>query len=102
MNGLGETSQADSVSAKQLVALVCAAQVFVQLGAFFWPALLPSMVVRWGLTNSEAGWITAALYDAYIVAVPVLVTLTDRLDAKSVYLSGVGMTVAGRVSRAPS
>ena len=85
----------DRVSAKQLVALVCAAQVLVQLGAFFWPALLPGMIARWGLTYSEAGWITAAFYAAYIAAVPVLVTLTDRVDAKLVYLSGVAMTVVG-------
>jgi predicted MFS family arabinose efflux permease len=85
------------VSPKKLVALVCVAQVLVQLGAFFWPALLPGLVARWGLTNSEAGWVTAAFYGAYIVAVPVLVTLTDRLHAKSVYLSGVTMTVLGHL-----
>jgi hypothetical protein len=61
--------------------------VLVQIGAFFWPALLPQMIPRWSLTNSEAGWITAAFYGAYIFAVPVLVTLTDRIDAKLVYLS---------------
>jgi predicted MFS family arabinose efflux permease len=97
MTAPGEASGGGPVSAKQLVVLVCAAQVFVQLGAFFWPALLPDFVVRWGLTNSEAGWITAAFYGAYIIAVPVLVTLTDRFDAKSVYLSGVAMTVAGHI-----
>lgn len=67
----------------------------MQIGAFFWPALLPQLIMRWALTNSEAGWITAAFYAAYIVAVPVLVTLTDRIDAKRVYLSGVAITVAG-------
>jgi predicted MFS family arabinose efflux permease len=79
----------------RLIALVCAAQVLVQIGAFFWPALLPQMIPRWSLTNSEAGWITAAFYGAYILAVPVLVTLTDRIDAKLVYLCGVAATVAG-------
>jgi predicted MFS family arabinose efflux permease len=54
---------------------------------------LPDLIVRWGLTNSEAGWITAAFYGAYVVSVPVLVTLTDRLDAKAVYLSGVGLLI---------
>jgi predicted MFS family arabinose efflux permease len=85
------------ISPKQLVMLVCTAQVLVQLGAFFWPALLPSLTVRWGLTNSEAGWITAAFCGAYVAAVPVLVTLTDRVEAKSVYLAGVGMTVFGHL-----
>ena len=58
---------------------VCTAQVLVQIGAFFWPALVPEMIARWRLTNSEAGWITAAFYGAYMLAVPVLVTLTDRM-----------------------
>src|SRR3954470_11569858 len=88
---------APRISATHLVALVCAAQVLVQLGAFFWPALLPGMIARWGLTNSEAGWITASFYGAYIAGVPVLVTLTDRVDPKRVYLSGVAMTVAGHL-----
>ena len=85
------------VSPRQLVALVCAAQVLVQLGAFFWPALLPGLLARWELTYGEAGWITAAFYAVYILAVPVLVTLTDRIDAKLVYLIGVAMTVAGHL-----
>ena len=69
-----------TVSGKNLVAIVCAAQVLVQLGAFFWPALLPGMMPRWGLSNSDAGWITAAFYGAYLMAVPILVTLTDRIE----------------------
>ena len=68
------------LSPARLVALVCAAQIGVQIGAFFWPALLPSMIPLWSLSNSEAGWITAAFYGAYMVSVPVLVTLTDRID----------------------
>jgi len=80
-----------------LIAVVCAAQVLVQIGAFFWPALLPGMIPLWGLSNSEAGWITAIFYGAYMVAVPILVTLTDRVDAKRVYLLGVGCTVAGHL-----
>src|SRR3982751_3952262 len=52
---------------------------------------------RWSLSNSEAGWITAAFYAAYMVSVPILVTLTDRVDAKIVYLFGVGCTIAGHL-----
>ena len=86
-----------NLSGGRLVALVCAAQVLVQIGAFFWPALLPTMMPLWGLTNSEAGWVTSIFYAAYLVAVPILVTLTDRIDAKRVYLFGVGCTVAGHL-----
>jgi predicted MFS family arabinose efflux permease len=69
----------------------------VQIGAYFWPALLPEMMRRWSLSNSEAGWITAIFYAAYMVSVPVLVTLTDRIDAKRVYLFGVGCSVLGHL-----
>jgi len=85
------------LSGARLVAVVCAAQVLVQIGAFFWPALLPSMIPLWEITNTEAGWITAIFYAAYMVAVPILVTLTDRIDAKRVYLFGVGCTIAGHL-----
>ena len=85
------------VSAARLVAVVCGAQVMVQIGAYFWPALLPEMMRRWSLSNSEAGWITAIFYAAYMVSVPVLVTLTDRIDAKRVYLFGVGCSVLGHL-----
>jgi MFS family permease len=83
------------VSPARLVAIVCSAQVLVQIGAFFWPALLPGLAAGWALTNTEAGWITAAFYAAYMVAVPVLVTLTDRLDPRRIYLFGVALTIAG-------
>jgi predicted MFS family arabinose efflux permease len=85
------------LSTVHLVVLVCTAQALVQIGAFFWPALLPGMITRWSLTNSEAGWITAVFYGAYILAVPILVTLTDRVDAKRVYLAGVATTVVGHL-----
>jgi predicted MFS family arabinose efflux permease len=92
-----EPSRTAGLSPGRLVALVCAAQVLVQIGAFFWPALLPGMMRLWSLTNSEAGWITAIFYAAYMVSVPVLVTLTDRIDAKRVYLFGVGCTILGHL-----
>jgi len=90
--------QNSSPSARGLVILVCAAQVLVQIGAYTWPALLPQFVERWGLTNSEAGIITGAFYGAYVFAVPVLVTLTDRVDPKRIYLIGVALTVASHLA----
>ncbi len=76
----------------RLVALVCAAQVLAQIGAYAWPALLPGFLERWPMDNAEAGWITGAFYGAYMLAVPVLVGLTDRVDPRRVYLFGVALT----------
>jgi predicted MFS family arabinose efflux permease len=84
-------------SPRRLVALVCSAQVLVQIGAYFWPALLPGLIERWALTYTQAGWITAVFYGAYMVSVPILVTLTDRVDPRRIYLLGVGLTIAGHL-----
>jgi predicted MFS family arabinose efflux permease len=71
--------------------------VCAQIGAYTWPALLPGFIAEWHLTNREAGWITGIFYAAYTLSVPILVTLTDRVDARRVYLSGVALTVASHV-----
>src|SRR5262244_1437953 len=81
----------------RLVTLVCIAQVCAQIGAYTWPALLPQFIDRWHITNGQAGWITGLFYAAYTLSVPILVTLTDRIDPRSVYLTGVGLTVASHV-----
>ena len=88
----------DHTTGARLVAIVCTAQVFVQIGAFYWPALMPQMMRHWSLTNSEAGWITSSFYAAYMLSVPVLVTLTDRIDAKRVYLFGVCCTTIAHLA----
>ena len=68
-----------------------------QIGAYTWPALLPGFIAEWHLTNREAGWITGIFYAAYTLSVPILVTLTDRVDARKVYLSGVALTIASHL-----
>ena len=87
----------DQQSAGRLVALICTAQVLAQIGAYTWPALLPEFIPLWGLDYSEAGWITAIFYLAYMLSVPILVTLTDRIDPRRVYLFGVGCTMLGHL-----
>jgi predicted MFS family arabinose efflux permease len=76
---------------------VCAAQVCAQIGAYTWPALLPGFIREWHLSNTEAGWITGVFYAAYTLTVPILVTLTDRVDARAVYLSGVALTIVSHL-----
>ena len=94
---MASADTSDARAAHRLVMLVCAAQILVQIGAFFWPALLPGLARQWSLSNSAAGWITASFYGAYMLAVPILVTLTDRIDPKHVYLFGVGLTFLGHL-----
>ena len=69
-----------------LVIAMCLAQVLSMLGVFAFPALLPHFMDLWDLTNSQAGWISGIYFAGYAVVVPVLTSLTDRIDARKVYL----------------
>jgi MFS family permease len=84
-----------SISPRRIVALMCLSQVLVQIGAFAWPALLPTFMPLWRLDNGQAGWVTGIFYAAYTLAVPFLVPLTDRVDPKKIYLFGAATTALG-------
>jgi MFS family permease len=71
---------------------IVAAQMLAQIGAFALPALLPGYIARWDLSKTEAGWLVGIFFAAYVVMVPVLVALTDRVPARRVYLFGTGLT----------
>ena len=71
---------------------MCAAQACAQIGAFGVAALLPTLIAEWSLTNTEAGWIAGIYYAAYTLVVPLLSSLTDRVDAKRIYLGSVALT----------
>lgn len=83
--------------ASRFVAAVVAAQVLAQIGAFTLPALLPNFMARWALSATEAGWLIGIFFAAYVLAVPVLVSLTDRVPARRVYLLGTGLTAASHL-----
>lgn len=82
-----------SASVVKLVAAVCLAEVGTMVGVFTFPALLPGFMEAWGLSNTQAGWISGVTFAAYAVAAPVLVALTDRVDARRIYLIGAGLNV---------
>ena len=76
----------------RLIWSIVIAQVLVQIGAFTLPALLPGYISRWNLSKTEAGWLIGIFFAAYVAAVPVLVSLTDRVPARRVYVVGAGLT----------
>jgi len=87
--------QSSKLSSPQLIFVVCSAQLLGYLDASFWPALLPDLSRTWSLSNREAGCITAMHYGAYLLSAPLLLTLTDRVASKAIYLFGVTGTAAG-------
>lgn len=61
------------------------------LGMFTFAALLPTFIDEWQLTNTEAGWVSAIFLGGYALAVPVLVSLTDRIDPRRIYLLSMAL-----------
>jgi MFS family permease len=86
---------AKSASAVRIVLLLCAAEVLSMSGFATFPALLPALRAEWGLSNSEAGLVSGTFFVGYMAAVPVLVGLTDRIDARRIYLLATGLAAVG-------
>jgi len=68
------------------VLLICLAETLSMTGTMYFPALLPSFQAEWGLTNTAAGWINGVFFAGYAITSPILVGLTDRVDARRIYL----------------
>ncbi len=70
----------------RLISLLCLAEALGMASFATFPALLPTFMAEWRLSNTEAGWINSMFYAGYVGAVPVLVSLTDRVDPRRIYL----------------
>jgi MFS family permease len=68
---------------------LCATEVLGLAGIATFSALLPTFIQTWQLSNTQAGWLSAVYYGAYVVAVPVLTAWTDRKDAKRILAIGL-------------
>jgi MFS family permease len=64
---------------------MCLAEVLSMQGFGSYAALLPELRVQWGLSYASAGWVEGAFQAGYLITVPVLVTLTDRVDARRIF-----------------
>jgi MFS family permease len=70
-----------------LIISFCLANNFSQLGLATFPALLPVFIEEWQLSNTEAGWINGIFFAGYLISVPILVSLTDRIPAQKIYFT---------------
>lgn len=81
------------------------------LGFSTYAALLPELRDAWGLSNTQAGVVGGMFFVGYVATVSFWTALTDRLDARYVYLggsllaaaasAGFGLGASGLASAAP-
>ncbi len=79
-----------------LIFSFCTALVLSLLGFMTVAVTLPELIAAWSLSNTQAGWLGGIYFAGYVVAVPLLTSLTDRIDARRIYLCSA--TVAGLAS----
>jgi MFS family permease len=65
------------------------------LGFSTYAALLPELRDAWGLSNSQAGIVSGMFFAGYIGTVSLWTALTDRTDARRIYLAGSVLAAAG-------
>jgi predicted MFS family arabinose efflux permease len=74
---------------RSLVAAMCLGQLGNLLPHVAVPAVMPQhLMPLWQLNGMQAGLMASAFAFGYMLAVPVLTTLTDRIDARLVLLVG--------------
>lgn len=82
------------LSGKSLVAAMCLGQVGNLLPHVVVPAVMAQhLIPLWSLSASEAGLMASSFAMGYMLAVPVLTALTDRMDARVILL--IGSAVSG-------
>lgn len=64
------------------------AQTCALLGFACYAVVLTTLQDEWQLTNLQSGLIASAFFFGYMLTVPLATALTDRVDAKKVYIVG--------------
>ncbi len=78
-----------SLAGRPLVFAMCLGQVGNLLPHVVVPAVMAQHLMGpWGLSAAQAGLMASAYAFGYMVAVPVLTTLTDRIDARAILFAG--------------
>lgn len=72
---------------------VIGAMCFAQLGSLLPHVVVPSVIAQflipeWRLSGADAGLLAGSYAAGYMLAVPVLATLTDRIDARLILIAG--------------
>jgi MFS family permease len=70
-----------------IVAALYGAEVLAMAGTMSFQALLPTFIAEWQLSHAQGGWISGIAFAAYVAGVPIVVSLTDRIDARRIVIA---------------
>src|SRR6476660_4293407 len=86
------------LTGRTLIAAMCLGQVGSLLPQVVVPAIMAQhLMPLWDLSAAQAGLMASAYAFGYMLAVPVLTTLTDRIDARQILIVGSAVSAFGTV-----
>ena len=98
-NGLKQFAPSEGFDRREVVWLV-----FMSLALFVlllpissYVAALPDIQREWGLNNTEAGLVYSAYLSGYAFAALVVVPLTDRVGAKSIFMASAVISLVAHL-----
>src|SRR4051794_16945454 len=74
------------------VVAVCTAEILGLASYSIVPALLPQFIDAWSLSSTQAGWLAGSLFAGYMLGVVPLVTSTDMMSARTIYLASSALS----------
>lgn len=87
-----------SFTGRPLILAMCIGQVGNLLPHVALPATMAQhLMPAWGLSGADAGLMAASYAFGYMLAVPVLTTLTDRIDARGILFAGSAVSGAATI-----
>lgn len=88
-----------TLSGRSLVVAMCLGQVGNLLPHVVVPAIMAQhLIPLWGLTGAQAGFMASCYSIGYMLAVPVLGALTDRIDARYILVAGSALSAAATLA----
>src|SRR3954469_4225145 len=82
--------------ARSIVAAMCLGQLGSLLPHVVVPSVLAAFLIpQWHLSGAEAGLLAGSGAAGYMVTVPFLATLTDRIDARTILVAGSAVSALG-------
>src|SRR5262245_15479015 len=87
-----------ALQGRAVVAAMCVGQLGSLLPHVVVPAILAGFLIpEWHLSGAQAGLLSGSGAAGYMLAVPVLATLTDRIDARRILIAGSALSAIGTV-----
>src|SRR4051812_35826132 len=81
----------------RLIVLMCCAELLATIPAGSYAPLIPVLRSSWHMSNAQAGLVDGAFQAGYLLASPVLIALTDRIDAKRIFVMSAALSCAATI-----